>query len=96
MEYKNERFYLKTNELFSNEELIFKFENFRINNDVYFKAKCKSLDGNSSDIKPKFNKENKNSIKIIFPDVKTPCRLKCMFEFYFNKKDKIQLIIDVY
>ena len=94
MEYKNERFYLKTNELFSNEELLFKFENFRMNNEVYFKVKCKSLDGNSSNEKPKFNKENKNLIKIIAPDIKSPCRLKCLFEFYFNKKDKIQLIID--
>ena len=30
MEYKNNRFYLKTNELFSNEQLTFKFENFKI------------------------------------------------------------------
>ena len=94
MEYKNGRFYLQANELFSNEELLFKFENFRVNNDVHFKVKCKSLEGNSSNIKPKFNEENKNFIKITAPEVKNPCRLKCLFEFYFNKKDKIQLIID--
>ena len=94
MEYKNGRFYLQANELFSNEELLFKFENFRVNKDVHFKVKCKSLEGNSSNIKPKFNEENKNFIKITAPEVKNPCRLKCLFEFYFNKKDKIQLIID--
>ena len=95
MEYQNGRFYLKTDEILSGEELLFKFENFRMNNDIHFKAKCKSLDGNTSNEKPNFNIDNKNNIKIIFPEVQNPCRLKCLFEFYFNKIDKIQLIIDV-
>ena len=48
----------------SNEELTFNFENFRIKEDINFKAICKSLNGNCSNQKPKFDLENKNSIKI--------------------------------
>ena len=47
----------------SNEELTFNFEYFRIKEDINFKAICKSLNGNCSNQKPKFDLKIKIQLK---------------------------------
>ena len=97
LEYMNNNYYLKTNQLYSNEELIFNIQNYFEEGKIKFRNKIDSfpLEGNTSP-KPKIILRENNKIKINLPRVRNNEEKRLNFEilFYFNKTYKIPIIID--
>jgi len=97
LEYMNNKYYLKTHQLYSKEEIIFNIQNYFEEGKIKFKNKIDSfpLKGNTSP-KPKIILRNNNQIKINLPKVKNDeeKRLNCEIVFYFNKTYKIPIILD--
>ena len=96
LEYMNNNYYLKTNQLYSKEELIFNIQNYFEEVKIKFKNTIDSfpLEGNTSP-KPKIILRD-NKIKINLSKMKNneEKRLNYKIVFYFNKTYKIPIIID--
>jgi len=92
LEYMNDSYYLKTNELFPNEELIFNIQNYFGEDKRKMKIANKILDlkGNTSP-KPKI-KVSDDKIKISLEDCEK--RLNCKIIFYFDKFYEIPIVLN--
>ena len=97
LEYRNNKYYLKTHQLYSKEELIINIQNYFEEGKIKFNNKIDSfpLEGNTSP-KPKIILRGNNKIKINLPKVRNneEKRLNCEIVFYFNKTYKIPIVID--
>ena len=94
LEYKNGNFYLKTNELYSEEILIFEIQNHFEGENILIKTKIDYFDKNNAK-EPKINIENEKIIVNIPEDNNMEARrLNCKIEFYITSNYKISIIID--
>ena len=94
LEFKNDSYYLKTNQLLSKEKLTFKIENYIKGDNNQLKVRIDSLEGNTSK-EPKINVEE-NSFIVEMPqiddnDVK---RINCNIECFISQNYKIPIKID--
>ena len=95
LEFKNGSYYLKTNQLFSSEKLIFKIQNYIKGDNNKIKTRIESLEGNTSK-EPKINIEEENSIIVNMPSIENNevKRINCKIECYISQNYKIPIIID--
>ena len=94
LEFKDGSYHLKTNQLFPTEKLIFKIQNYIIDENIQIKARIVSLEGNASK-EPKINIE-KHIVIVNIPEINNieSKRLNCKIECYISENYKIPIIID--
>ena len=97
--YKDKKFYLNTDKLFSGEEINFMLTNYpKSSLSRFFCSRIVALENNSAE-QPKFSKENNNEVALEVPKFKKTHesqipRLNCLFELVLNENYKIPIIID--
>ena len=94
LEFKNDSYYLKTNQLLSKEKLTFKIENYIKGDNNKLKVRIDSLEGNTSK-EPKINVEE-NSFIVEMPNVNDNDvkRINCNIECFISQNYKIPIKID--
>ena len=94
LEYFNDNYYLKVNQLFSDDQIKLNIQNYLEGENLLIKTRIDSLDGNTSK-EPIIELKEYNVIinisKLSKKDVK---RLNCRVEFYISQSYKMPIIID--
>ena len=95
LEFKNDIYYLNTNQLFSKEKLVFKIQNYIKGEYNKFKIRIDSLEGNSAN-EPKIDKEEENSFIVEMPHIEDNevKRINCKIECFISQNYKIPIRID--
>jgi len=94
LEYFNDNYYLKANQLFSEEIIKFNIMNYLEGEKLIIKTRIDSLDGNTS--KEPIIELKENSALITIPKLNNMevRRLNCKIEFFISPSYKIPIIID--
>ena len=95
LEFKNGSYYLKTNQLFLNEKLFFKIQNYIKGDSNKLKIRIDSLEGNTAK-EPKINIEDENSFILEMPTLENNevKRINCKIECFLSQNYKIPIRID--
>ena len=94
LEFINEYYYLKTNQLFSKEKLVFKIQNYFKSDNLEIQTRIESLEGNTSK-EPKIEWGD-DTLSVNLPGIENneAKRINCKIEIYISQNYKIPIIID--